>query len=271
MWFKNKKKQVMMLVIMVVVLTFAFWYGGNAPGLRGWHTTDATRDHDKISYNEYNSESIDEVESTDKVESTDEVENTEVGLGDIETDTTPSDFSDSSLRGMIINEETGLDQYQTAPVPEGMPIPVEPESVVISDTQYTATLSISCSTILENMAWLEDEKVSLVPDDGWILAPMEVTFYEGESVFNVLLRTCKQLKIHMEYQNTPIYNSAYIEGIHNLYEFDCGEQSGWMYSVNGWFPNYGCSRYGLQDGDSIEWQYTCNLGEDIGGSEAVGD
>ena len=26
---------------------------------------------------------------------------------------------------------------------------------------------------------------------------------------------------------TPIYNSAYIEGIHNLYEFDCGSLSGW--------------------------------------------
>ena len=45
----------------------------------------------------------------------------------------------------------------------------------------------------------------------------------------------------MEFENTPMYNSAYIEGIHNLYELDCGERSGWMYKVNDWFPNYGCA------------------------------
>ena len=99
---------------------------------------------------------------------------------------------------------------------------------------------------------------------------MTVTFYEGESVFNVLQRTCKQQKIHMEFSNTPIYNSAYIEGIHNLYEFDVGNLSGWMYKVNGWFPNYGCSRYQLKDGDVIEWVYTCDLGYDVGGSYATG-
>ena len=62
-----------------------------------------------------------------------------------------------------------------------------------------------------------------------------------------------------------MYNSAYIEGINNLYEFDCGELSGWMYKVNGWFPNYGCSRYQLKEGDVIEWVYTCDLGVDVGG------
>ena len=55
-----------------------------------------------------------------------------------------------------------------------------------------------------------------------------------------------------------MYGSYYIEGINNLYEFDCGNQSGWMYKVNGWFPNYGCSSYNLKDGDSIVWAFTCN-------------
>ena len=36
------------------------------------------------------------------------------------------------------------------------------------------------------------------------------------------------------------------------------------YSVNGWFPNYGCSRYQVKDGDVVEWRYTCDLGEDLG-------
>lgn len=169
------------------------------------------------------------------------------------------------VNGMMIDTGTGKDKYQTDPVPEGKPIPVEPEDVEIGDAEYTCTLSISCATILDNMDLCDPEKVELVPEDGWILQPMTVTFYEGESVFNVLQRTCKQQKIHMEFENTPIYNSAYIEGINNLYEFDVGNLSGWMYQVNGWFPNYGCSRYQLKDGDVIEWVYTCDLGKDVGG------
>jgi hypothetical protein len=91
-----------------------------------------------------------------------------------------------------------------------------------------------------------------------------VVFYEGESAFNLLQREMKRAKIHMEFMNTPIYNSAYIEAINNLYEFDAGELSGWLYSVNDWYPNYGCSRYQLKDGDKIVWNYTCDLGRDLG-------
>lgn len=178
------------------------------------------------------------------------------------------DYSQS--QGMVIDPETGKDKYLTDPVPEGKPLPVEPQDATISDKALSCTISISCSTILEHMAWLDPEKVELVPEDGWILEPTTVTFYEGESVFNVLLRTCKQNKIHMEFENTPIYNSAYIEGINNLYEFDCGQLSGWMYKVNEWFPNYGCSRYQLKDGDVICWVFTCDLGVDVGGYYSVG-
>ena len=169
------------------------------------------------------------------------------------------------------SEPSGQDQYHTDPVPQGKPQPVEPEETKPDTSQQaTCTISISCATILDNMDLCDPEKRELVPEDGWILKPTVVTFYEGESVFNVLQRTCKQQKIHMEFSNTPIYNSAYIEGIHNLYEFDVGNLSGWMYKVNGWFPNYGCSRYQLKDGDVIEWVYTCDLGYDVGGGYATG-
>ncbi len=176
----------------------------------------------------------------------------------------------SEMQGMGIDSITGKDRYLTDPVPEGKPVPVEPQDVEIGSASYTCILSISCSTIIDNINWLDPEKVELVPVDGWILPATTVTFYEGESVFNVLWRTCKQNGIHMEFENTPMYNSAYIEGINNLYEFDCGELSGWMYKVNEWFPNYGCSRYQLKDGDIICWVYTCNLGFDVGGGYAIG-
>lgn len=133
-------------------------------------------------------------------------------------------------------------------------------------TARTCTISISCATILNNMDLLDPNKIDLIPADGWILKEISVTFDEGESVFDVLKRTCRQERIHMEYNNVPLYNSAYIEGLHNLYEFDCGPLSGWMYSVNGYFPNYGSSRYALKDGDVIRWMYSCDLGDDVGGS-----
>ena len=60
-----------------------------------------------------------------------------------------------------------------------------------------------------------------------------------------------------------MYNSNYIQGINNLYEFDCGDLSGWQYIVNGWSPNYGCSRYIVKEGDAIEWRYTCDMGRDL--------
>ena len=160
---------------------------------------------------------------------------------------------------------TEKDQYLTDPVPEGKPMPVEPDAGnVDSRITYTCTFSIECSTIINNLEDLDPAKLEMVPADGIILASQTVTFYQGESVFDVLQRLCREKGIHMEASWTPIYNSAYVEGIHNLYEFDCGNLSGWMYRVNGWYPNYGCSRYQLEAGDVVEWRYTCDLGKDVG-------
>ena len=128
----------------------------------------------------------------------------------------------------------------------------------------TCIISINCATLLNHMKALPSGKAEFVPADGWILYPTEVTFTEGESVHDVLQRVCQNNGIHMESSFTPAYNSAYIEGINQIYEFDGGELSGWMYNVNGWFPNYGCSQYNVKKGDTINLLYTCDLGKDVG-------
>lgn len=133
-----------------------------------------------------------------------------------------------------------------------------------TEPKLTATLSIRCDTILNNMDNLDPAKVGYVPSDGWILYA-EVEFTEGETVFDVLKRACSDYGIQLEYSYSPTYGSNYIEGINNLYEFDCGSQSGWMYKVNGWFPNYGVSAYTLSGGENITFCYTCDLGADVGG------
>lgn len=195
------KKKILIGIAIIAVLAFVFWWGGNAPELRGFEAEEST----------------------------------------------------------------------TVATDADKPKPIEPQSVTISDQQYTCTLSVRCDTVLDNLEWLDKDKVEIVPNDGVIYAEREVAFYDGESVFDLLLREMKQNKIHLEFVHTPIYNSVYIEGINNLYEFDCGERSGWMYKVNGWFPNYGSSRYGLKEGDRVEWVYTCNLGEDVGGGKNAGE
>lgn len=135
------------------------------------------------------------------------------------------------------------------------------------EDKLSCTLTIRCDTILNNMENLTDGKDLYVPQDGCILQNSIVYFEEGETAFDVLKRACDRAGIQLEYSWTPIYNSYYVEGIHHLYEFDCGELSGWMFKVNEWFPNYGSSSYQLKDGDVMVWCYTCEgLGEDVGGT-----
>lgn len=132
------------------------------------------------------------------------------------------------------------------------------------DGKLTCTLEIRCDTLLGNLDKLTDGKAALVPEDGTLLPVMEVEFTGGNSVFDVFRQTLKDQKIHFEYVDASAYDSVYIEGIGNLYEFDCGPQSGWMYSVNGIYPGLGCSGYTLADGDVIVFSYTLDLGADLG-------
>ncbi len=127
------------------------------------------------------------------------------------------------------------------------------------------TLSISCATVFDNLDMLDEEKIPYIPQNGVIFEKKTVQINEGDTVFDLLLRETKNNGIHLEFTKTPTLNSAYIEGIANIYEFDCGELSGWMYRVNGAFPQYGSSSYTINPDDNIEWVYTCSFGQDVGG------
>ncbi len=345
-WWKKNGKKAAAAVLLVCILAFAFWYGGDAPGLRGWTVSSGTESSSSVETDRSTPpESGGEEEKPESSAGEDpaEPEKQELSTAAGSTDTeeeepaggeenltpapepageknqpqeaepsreeepvspepapdpggqstdaepeqpeqepppageqTPEEPAGGPAESggepqQIIDPETGKDRYLTDPVPEGKPLPVEPQDVTLSDTPHVCTLSVRCDTILSRLDWLDTNKLELVPEDGVIFPETEVTFYEGESVFNVLQREMKKAGIQMEFTDTPVYNSAYIEGIQNLYEFDCGELSGWMYSVNGWFPNYGCSRYQLKEGDRVCWVYTCDLGADVGGGYATGN
>ena len=136
--------------------------------------------------------------------------------------------------------------------------PKEPKPV-------TVTLEIRCDTLSSDMSKLENPAIEdYIPADGTILERSTYKGTKDNTVFDALNTLCRNNDIQLEFSYTPIYESYYIEGINYLYEFDGGNLSGWMYKVNGWFPNYGCSSYYLSDGDVIEWVYTCDLGKDVG-------
>lgn len=127
---------------------------------------------------------------------------------------------------------------------------------VKADGELTVTLSIRCDTVKER------EKANYyIPDNGIILDTTTFTADGGDTVYDILLQAAKAYPIVLD--NRGAEGAAYIAGINSLYEFDYGELSGWMYRVNGEFPDVGCQSYTLSDGDTIEWLYTTNIGKDL--------
>ncbi|MBQ6877458.1 MAG: DUF4430 domain-containing protein [Oscillospiraceae bacterium] len=122
-------------------------------------------------------------------------------------------------------------------------------------------ISITCKTAIES-GELSDSMLSILPENGVVLESFELEYEEGATVFDVFAEAVRENKIHMEYTGTKTV--PYIEGVANLYEFDCGPLSGWMYQVNGWFPSFSLGQYKIERGDHIEIIYTCDLGDDVG-------
>jgi len=141
------------------------------------------------------------------------------------------------------------------------------ESSSPAEGYFIVTLSVSADSLLDNLHLLNREKHELIPADGVIFQASYVKAWEGDSVFDLLHREMRQSGIHMAFRNTPLLDSSYVEAINNIYEFDAGDLSGWMFQVNGIFPGLGASQHLLNPGDSIEWIYTLDLGRDIVGYE----
>ncbi len=118
----------------------------------------------------------------------------------------------------------------------------------------TVTISVRCDTIVGK----SDKEY--VPDDG-IIIDDSFLIEENETVFDILVEAAKKHSIQLDYSGTP--GTVYISGINYIYEFDFGDLSGWMYLVNSEKPSVGCDGYVLSDGDSIEFLYSCEMGNDL--------
>ncbi len=128
------------------------------------------------------------------------------------------------------------------------------------DSIGSVTVEIECTKLLEKPEVVPKSLKSYIPDDGYILPKTNVTLEKGDTVFSVLKRVAKQKKIPLEYTTT---GGAYVEGIGYLYEFSCGELSGWIYGVNSKQSELSASEYTLSNGDNIVWSYSLELGQDV--------
>ncbi|MBR5218605.1 MAG: S-layer homology domain-containing protein [Clostridia bacterium] len=108
---------------------------------------------------------------------------------------------------------------------------------------------------------------------GTIIKSTKVPYKQGEKISHVTKRLLDSLGIRMEYTGT-LESGFYLGAICNfelkgtpyksMGEFDAGVGSGWMITLNKTFIGRGASEFEVENGDVIKWQYTCQLGADIG-------
>lgn len=122
------------------------------------------------------------------------------------------------------------------------------ETIVEEKKEEHCEFLISCKTVLSHKDDLQSNYQ--IPSGGKIYEKT-MKFEEGDTVMDVLKRTGVDIDV----------SKGYVAGIDGLYEFDCGKNSGWMYRVNGKFPNYMAGKCKLHDGDKVEWLYTCVRGD----------
>lgn len=101
----------------------------------------------------------------------------------------------------------------------------------------------------------ESVQISIYGLDGKpILSNVRYEFKKGESVADALKNVTRTHHIQCEIRG------GYVKGIQNLYEFDEGPSSGWLYKVNGTFMSVGSGNVKVKAGDRIEWLYTLDMG-----------
>ena len=127
----------------------------------------------------------------------------------------------------------------SAPEPEPEP---DPETI-------TVTVSVLCTLAVGNPNL---NPGVTVPSDGVMVSGLSLELTPGQTAFDALSQTGRAL----DYTGSPSRKNVDLRGIGGLYEKDCGPSSGWVFSVNGAYPNTSCSNVALNDGDVVSFQFT---------------
>lgn len=136
------------------------------------------------------------------------------------------------------------------------------DSSKVNNSKY-CYITIICHTLVSRREELPSSLKKLVPSSGVILEKTKMKIQSSDSALDITKRATKNAGIHLSYQGNTQYNTAYVDGINNIYEKDVNSRSGWLYQINGNVQSKGCSAYKVKAGDVITWAYTCNLGKDL--------
>ena len=101
--------------------------------------------------------------------------------------------------------------------------------------------------------------VSLAEEKEFILDLTMVELKENDTALGILKRLMKERKIPMETGGSG--DLEYVKGIDNIYEFDAGPQSGWVFYVNNEMPSESAGKIKVKDGDMVDWVYITNWSE----------
>ncbi|MGN1423054.1 MAG: DUF4430 domain-containing protein [Oscillospiraceae bacterium] len=125
------------------------------------------------------------------------------------------------------------------------------------------TVSADCSAVLSRMGDIDEavNPAEVIPADGVVIGQTEVSVAEGGTAFDALTAAARANGVRVDYTGS-VYG-VYINGIGFIYEFGFGSTSGWMYRVNGEFPDTSAGTFVLSEGDKVEFIYTCDMGNDI--------
>lgn len=156
---------------------------------------------------------------------------------------TSSDAADASASASG-NQAT---QQGSATAPQAASVP----------QQSTCTIAIECTSVLGRLNDLSPSAAASIPANGVLLAQSTLSIPDGATAFDVLKDACSQAGINLNYSGGAFGAAVYVRTIGGLTEFDCGPQSGWIYSINGQTPFTSSSNYKINPGDSVLWFYSC--------------
>lgn len=149
----------------------------------------------------------------------------------------------------VKQKETIKPTPQPTPQPTPTPTPTPPSPDTTKKPKAYVSVIVPPGANIHQSGWRMKEKTEyeIVPGT--------------DNAFTMLQKT----GLDYNYNYHEVYAGVYVNTIEGLAEFDGGPYSGWMYRVNGVFPNHSASLHPVYDGDYVEWIYTRDLGKDIGG------
>lgn len=135
------------------------------------------------------------------------------------------------------------------------------ELIINAGKEGTANvyIQIRCDKVAEVPEKLTDpELAQYIPDDGVALARLKYIANDGDSALHILEKICSNKNIEINKTTEGV-----IQSIGYFKNGDCGQGSGWVYTVNGKLMDENPADYIVRDGDEIVWAFSLNGGSDI--------